>query len=116
MKQFYKSIPLSENKTDLLVKSELISLGYCENLELKRYLSDNNKISYYVFYTIYYHGEEAKVLSRLSCRDYMKYLKSAFEKLDNEIHSIYPNVEREKVYYYISACPKSKGKVYKKGR
>lgn len=62
-------------------------MGTSESLEIKRYLLDDNKINYYVFHALFYHGEKTKVLSILSCSDYMNYLKMAFEKSDNEIYT-----------------------------
>lgn len=116
MKTMYINITISENKADFLVKKLLISLGYSENVEIKRHLLDNDKISYFVYNTINYHGNKIKVLSVLSCTDYMKYLKESLEELGNEICSIYPRLEREKLNYYVSCCQKSREKTYGKRR
>lgn len=108
------NISIPENKADCLVKRQLIMYGYSEQVEIKRYLLDDNIINYFVYNTIYYHGNETKVLSILSCTDYMNYLKESLEENDNQIYSIYPKVEREKITYNVSFYQKSKRKNYKK--
>ena len=105
---------IPEDKTDIIVRSVLIKMGYSKELELKRYILDDNKISYIVYNPIIYHGKKTKIMKILSCREYMEYLISAFQEKDNVIESIYPRVKKDKITYYLTSRPnynKTKRKV-----
>ena len=63
-----------EDKADIIVKSVLIKMGYSKELELKRYVLEDNRISYVIYNPIMYHGKKTKIMRIFSCREYMKYL------------------------------------------
>lgn len=102
------NIQIPENKADIIVRSVLIKMGYSKELELKRYILDDNKIIYVVYNPIMYHGKKTKIMRLLSCREYMEYLISSFQEKDNVVDSIYPKINNNNnnnITYYLTSRP-----------
>lgn len=103
-----------EDKADIIVKSVLIKMGYSKELELKRYVLEDNRISYVIYNPIMYHGKKTKIMRIFSCREYMKYLIIAFQEKNNIVDSVYPRINNDKITYYLTSKPnynKTKRKV-----
>ena len=92
---------LGDNKTSSLVKDSLISLGYDENVIIKSNILDNDKIEYLIYNPIKYKGKDTFILRRISCVEYMSFIRKNLEDRGSEVYKIIPFIKRGKIYYNV---------------
>ena len=92
---------LEDVKTSSLVKMGLISLGYDENVTIKSYILDNDRIEYIIYNPINYKGKDTFIIKRIDCSQYMNYLRKSLEDRGSEVYKIIPFIKRGKIYYNV---------------
>lgn len=102
---------VSEQEADMLVKDFLITLGYASDLEIKRYILDNNRISYSIYNSIIYKGKKTSILSIIDCSKYMNILMKAFDSKNIVTTNIFPYIKGNKLSYYVEQNGDIKKKV-----
>ncbi len=106
---------LDENKANRLVKSELIELGYSPDLEIKSYISDD-KISYLIYDTFLYHGENVKKITDLKSVVYNQLLIASISKFNNNAYQVNTVITSGKVKYVVTELTYPKRLLQKKRR
>lgn len=97
---------IEEQKANLLVKEALIERNYYSNLELKRYLLDDDVIEYFIIEEVTYHGERMPKITRLTCSEYMKLLGKRLSLQSGAFYCIYPEIKKNLVYYQVEETDK----------
>lgn len=106
---------LDENKANRLVKSKLIELGYSPDLEIKSYISED-KISYLIYDTILYHGENVKKITDLKSVVYNQLLIASIPKSNNNAYQVNTVITSGKVKYVVTELTYPKRLLQKKRR
>lgn len=113
MKSRYYSVSIGESKANDIVKKRLIEMGFSEELEIKTYIGDEDRITYYVYNPIKYKGKEIRVLRVMSFFEYKQYLNNMFDG-ESYDYRIQPVIKNDRVFYDITY--RTNNKIYRKVR
>ena len=98
---FLKGV-LSEEKTDKLVKKELMNQGFTRSLKIKKIIYADGNIIYHIYDYLKYKGKTTKVLTVINCKDYMKLLRRALLNKKIMVSELRPNIKKKELTYHMS--------------
>ena len=95
---------INDNKVNQLIRNYLIDLGYTENVVIRKYIyraEEFDRVEYYAYDTIRYHGKDTKTMTVINCNKVMKIISGIYELNDNTVKSISPIVRGDIVDYKV---------------
>ena len=98
---FLKGV-LSEEKTDKLVRKELIDQGFTKAVKIKKFVDEDNNIVYHIYDYLKYKDKYTKVLTVISCTNYMKLLRRALLNKKIVVKELRPNIKQKELSYHMS--------------
>ncbi len=93
---------LTEEKTNKLVKKELIKEGFTDLVKIKKCIDEDGNIIYHIYDYINYKGKQNKMLTVISCTVYMKLLRRALREKKVNVTELRPNIKKKELSYYMA--------------